>query len=116
MLSVAVAALAFQAPPSLTRRDAVFAGVTAAAMPFAAFADGSAGPGTLQKARLSYGQRLLTLQDASTDAILENKATINLYVSAVNRAKGAKVDPRKSEANAIIAAAKVCCGVMNCPF
>ena len=86
MLSVAVAALAFQAPPSLTRRDAVFAGVTAAAMPFAAFADGSAGPGTLQKARLSYGQRLLTLQDASTDAILENKATINLYVSAVNRA------------------------------
>ena len=107
MLALALGALAFNAPPSLTRRDAVFGAAVAAAMPFAAVADGSAGLATLQKARLTYGQTVLSLVDASTDKIVENSAAINLYVSATNRAAGRKVDPRKSEANGIIALAKV---------
>ena len=107
MLSLVVTALAFTPPASLTRRDAVFAAGIAAAMPFAAVADGSAGLPTLQKARLSYGQRVLALVDAPTDKILADKNAIALYVSAVERAKGAKVDPRKSAANDIIALAKV---------
>lgn len=58
-------------------------------------------------ARLSYGQQLLGLADASAEKILAEKSIVTLYVSAVERAKGKKVDPRKSKANEIIALAKV---------
>ena len=110
MLSLAVAALAFTPPNSLmtSRREAVFAGAfAAAAMPMAAFADGSVSLVTLQKARLTYGQKVLSLVDASAEKIVEEQNAIKLYVSATERASGKKTDPRKSAANAIIAAAKV---------
>merc|ERR1712159_721882 len=68
--------------------------------------DGQVSLATLQKARLSYGQRLLTLQDASPETILANENAIKLYVSAVGRAQGKKVDSRKSPANDIITLAK----------
>ena len=61
----------------------------------------------LQKARLSYGQRVLQLTDASTDKIVAEQNAIKLYVSAVERSKGVKIDPRKSPANKIVAMAKV---------
>jgi hypothetical protein len=70
-------------------------------------APASASLATLQKARLTYGQRVLTLVDADTSKILEEKNAITLYESAINRAKGVKVDPRKSPANKIISLAKV---------
>ena len=130
----------------LNRRDALFAGAVAAAIPASAFADGSVSLVTLQKARLryvdtfeqapfsfqepnssyrfprlsfpppivspdvlshSYGQKVLSLVDADTDKIVAEANTIKLYVSAVDRAAGKKVDPRKSGANKIIALAKV---------
>ena len=46
-------------PMMLGRRDALFAGVVAAAMPMAALADGSTGIPTLQKARLTCASRNL---------------------------------------------------------
>ena len=70
-------------------------------------ADGSTSLTTLQKARLSYGQRVLGLVDASTDKILAEQNAIKLYISAVDRASGKKVDPRSSGANKIVALAKV---------
>ena len=107
MLSVVVAALAFSPPSVVTRRDALFAGAVAAAMPFAAVADGSISLVTLQKARLSYGQKVLALANADASTIASNGASIVLYQSAVDRASGKKVDPRKSSANKIVAMAKV---------
>ena len=111
MLSVLVSlcALAFSPTTPMNRRDAVVAGAAAVfAPPFAAYADGPASLVTLQKARLTYGQKVLGLVDAGTDQIIAEKNAIILYVSAVERAKGAKVDPRKSPANKILAAAQVC--------
>ena len=102
-----VSALAFSTPTSVTRRDALFAGAVAAAVPFAAVADGAANLGTLQKARLSYGQRVLALADAPADKIVAEAAAITLYESAVTRSKGLKVDPRKSAGSKIVAMAKV---------
>jgi hypothetical protein len=108
MLSFVVSALAFSPTTPMNRRDAMLAGAAAVvAMPRIALADGSASLATLQKARLTYGQRVLTLVDADTSKILEEKNAITLYESAINRAKGVKVDPRKSPANKIISLAKV---------
>lgn len=53
------------------------------------------------------GQRVLALSDASPSAILDEAKAIKLYVSAVERSKGRKVDPRSGAANKILAAAKV---------
>lgn len=110
LLALAVSALAFNVPSPFTRRDALFAGASAAAVAGLvppAFADGSTSLVTLQKARLTYGQVVLALVDASPETILANKNAILLYVSAIERAKGKKTDPRKGAANDIITAAKV---------
>ena len=105
---VAKSACLFGRPPaSVTRRNALFAGASFAAFPFASHADGQISLVTLQKARLSYGQRVLALADASTEKVLEEQNAIKLYMSAVSRAKGMKADPRKSPANDIIVLAKV---------
>lgn len=75
-------------------------------MPFAAYADGAASLVTAQKARLTYGQTVLALQDASPETILANANTIKLYISAIERAKGKKIDGRKVGSKILVAAEK----------
>lgn len=99
MLSLAVSGLSFSSPtlsssvvasrssaplmaePMFDRR-AMFgaaAAAVSAAVPMAAFADGASSPAVLARARAIYGSRIVRLQDASPEAILEDKNAFTLF-------------------------------------
>ena len=68
--------------PMLARRamlGAAAAAITAA--PMAAFADGASSPAVLARSRAIYGSRVFRLQDASPEAILEEKNAFTLFTT-----------------------------------
>lgn len=98
MIYTVVAALSFFSPPSalptrssavvmseqpmMGRREMLSTFAAAAALaPAAAFADGASSPAVLARSRALYGSRVFRIQDASTDAILEEKNAFTLFTT-----------------------------------
>merc|ERR1719238_1606531 len=65
---------------SVSRRDFLGAGAALAA-PGAAFADGASSAATKERARSIYGSRVFRLSGKSTEAVLEDKNTLQLFIS-----------------------------------
>merc|ERR1719238_179105 len=69
---------------SVSRRDFLGAGAALAAglaAPGAAFADGASSAATKERARSIYGSRVFRLSGKSTEAVLEDKNTLQLFIS-----------------------------------
>ena len=90
-----VASSRVDGPVMVTRREA-FSTVLATAAAAAAVAPANAYDNGQNKARAVFGQKVLALADASPEAILDNQAAIETYVSQMIRSTGKRnVDGRR---------------------
>ena len=110
--SIVVAALSFQVPHKLTRRE-IFTTAAAAATFATPLSAVAADFNAKNKAMATYGQRILALQGASAEAILDDSAALKVFASQMARASGKRNmesrrmggTPLADAANAAIAAA-----------
>ena len=90
-----VASSRVDGPVMVTRREA-FSAVLATAVAGAAVAPANAYENGQSKAKAIFGQKVLALVDASPEAILDNQAAIETYVSQMIRSTGKRnVDGRR---------------------